>query len=44
MRVVTRAEDFTAQFEQASAEAKAAFGNAEIYLERFFPQVRHIEI
>jgi acetyl-CoA carboxylase, biotin carboxylase subunit len=44
MRVVTRADDFIAQFEQASAEAKAAFGNAEIYLERFFPQVRHIEI
>ena len=44
MRVVTRAEDFAAQFEQASTEAKAAFGNAEIYLERFFPQVRHIEI
>lgn len=44
MRVVERAEDFVVQFEQASAEALAAFGNAEIYLERFFPQVRHIEI
>jgi acetyl-CoA carboxylase biotin carboxylase subunit len=44
MRVVERTEDFIAQFEQASAEALAAFGNAEVYLERFFPQVRHIEI
>jgi len=44
MRIVTRVEDFTAQFEQASAEAQAAFGNGEIYLERFFQQVRHIEI
>src|SRR5690349_22013493 len=44
MRVVTDLENFAAQFEQASAEAKAAFGNQEIYLERFFPQVRHIEI
>ena len=44
MRIVNRAEEFSAQFDQASAEAKAAFGNAEIYLERFFPQVRHIEI
>jgi acetyl-CoA carboxylase biotin carboxylase subunit len=44
MRVVERAEEFVAQFEQASAEALAAFGNAEVYLERFFPQVRHIEI
>jgi len=44
MRVVNGLDKFTAQFEQASAEAKAAFGNPEIYLERFFPQVRHIEI
>ncbi|HVZ53055.1 MAG TPA: acetyl-CoA carboxylase biotin carboxylase subunit [Pseudolabrys sp.] len=44
MRVVNRAEDFRAQFEQASAEAQAAFGNPEVYCERFFPQVRHIEI
>lgn len=44
MRIVNRAEEFSPQFDQASAEAKAAFGNAEIYLERFFPQVRHIEI
>lgn len=44
MRVVNRPEEFRAQFEQASNEAQAAFGNAEIYLERFFPQVRHIEI
>ena len=44
MRIVNRIEEFNAQFEQASAEAQAAFGNAEIYLERFFPQVRHIEI
>jgi acetyl-CoA carboxylase biotin carboxylase subunit len=44
MRVVEHVEDFVAQFEQASAEALAAFGNAEVYLEKFFPQVRHIEI
>ena len=44
MRIVTSAAAFHAQFEQASAEALAAFGNAEVYLERFFPQVRHIEI
>jgi acetyl-CoA carboxylase biotin carboxylase subunit len=44
MRAVTRAEEFTAQFAQASAEAQAAFGNAEVYLERFFARVRHIEI
>lgn len=44
MRVVNGPEEFRVQFGQASAEAQAAFGNGEIYLERFFPQVRHIEI
>jgi len=44
MRVVTEALEFAAQFSQASAEALAAFGNAEIYLERFFARVRHVEI
>ena len=44
MRIVNRIEDFSAQFEQASTEAQAAFNNGEIYLERFFPEVRHIEI
>src|SRR5215475_6129531 len=44
MRVVSEASEFAAQFSQASAEALAAFGNAEIYLERFFACVRHVEI
>jgi acetyl-CoA carboxylase, biotin carboxylase subunit len=44
MRVVADRSEFTAQFAQASTEALSAFGNAEIYLERFFLRVRHIEI
>jgi acetyl-CoA carboxylase biotin carboxylase subunit len=44
MRVVGDAEAFTKLFEQASVEAAAAFGRADVYLERFFPNVRHIEI
>src|ERR1700761_243436 len=44
MRVVPEASDFTALFDQATAEAAAAFGKPDVYLERFFPQVRHIEI
>lgn len=44
MRVVANTEEFAAKFDQATAEAQAAFGNPAIYLERFFPQVRHIEI
>ncbi len=44
MRVVDGAAELRPKFEQAAAEAKAAFGNGAIYLERFFPRVRHIEI
>jgi acetyl-CoA carboxylase biotin carboxylase subunit len=44
MRVATGESEFLSLFEQATAEARAAFGQPEIYLERFFPEVRHIEI
>ena len=44
MRVATEPHEFAALFAQASAEAASAFGNPEIYLERFFARVRHIEI
>jgi acetyl-CoA carboxylase biotin carboxylase subunit len=44
MRVVEDAQSFVAQFDQATAEAEAAFGVRDVYLERFFPNVRHIEI
>jgi acetyl-CoA carboxylase, biotin carboxylase subunit len=44
MRVVDDASAFTELFDQATAEAEAAFGRPDVYLERFFSQVRHIEI
>jgi acetyl-CoA carboxylase biotin carboxylase subunit len=44
MRVVADPQSFTAQFAQASGEAQAAFGHGGIYLERFVPEVRHIEV
>lgn len=44
MRVARDASDFKSLFDQASAEAQSAFGNGEIYLERFFENVRHIEV
>ncbi len=44
MRVVRDPSEFEAQFMQAYSEALSAFGNGEIYLERFFERVRHIEI
>lgn len=44
MRVAPSLDQFSSLFEQAKAEAEAAFGQPDIYLERFFPKVRHIEI
>ncbi|MGE0611910.1 MAG: acetyl/propionyl/methylcrotonyl-CoA carboxylase subunit alpha [Hyphomicrobiales bacterium] len=44
MRVVDDPAQFDSQFAQASAEAGAAFGQSDVYLERFFRRVRHIEI
>jgi acetyl-CoA carboxylase biotin carboxylase subunit len=36
--------DFTSAFSQATREADAAFGDGAVYMERFFPAVRHIEV
>ncbi|MGD9828180.1 MAG: acetyl/propionyl/methylcrotonyl-CoA carboxylase subunit alpha [Hyphomicrobiaceae bacterium] len=44
MRVAPDLEAFPALFDQAAREAEAAFGDAGIYLERFFSAVRHIEV
>ena len=44
MRIAERPQDFVSLFEQATAEAQVAFGRPEIYLERFFPKVHHVEI
>ncbi len=44
MRIVEAPETFNAAFRQAAREAQAAFGDGAVYLERFFPRVRHIEV
>jgi acetyl-CoA carboxylase, biotin carboxylase subunit len=44
IRIVEGPDRFIPLFEQASAEADAAFGQPEIYLERFFSEVHHIEV
>jgi acetyl-CoA carboxylase biotin carboxylase subunit len=44
MRVAADAATFPALFVQASREAQAAFGDGRVYLERFIPKVRHIEV
>jgi acetyl-CoA carboxylase biotin carboxylase subunit len=44
MRVVEEESQFHILFAQARSEAEAAFGDGEIYLERYFERVRHIEV
>ena len=44
MRVVRNDADLAAAFASARAEAKAAFGDSTVYLERFIERAKHIEI
>ncbi|MDT5061563.1 MAG: acetyl-CoA carboxylase, biotin carboxylase subunit [Acidobacteriota bacterium] len=44
MRLVRAEEELRSAFETAQSEAAAAFGNAEIYLEKAIERPRHIEI
>ena len=44
MRVVEKAEEFPGKLQDATQEAKAAFGNGAVFLERFVRHARHIEI
>ncbi len=44
MRLVHRSTEVEAAFRMASAEAAAAFGNGDLYLEKFIVDPRHIEV
>jgi acetyl-CoA carboxylase biotin carboxylase subunit len=44
MKVARSAEELEIAFRTARAEAKAAFGNDEVYLEKYLQKPRHIEI
>src|SRR5690606_38627976 len=44
MRPVHRAEDLAEAWERCASEARAAFGNGDLYAERLFPRARHIEV
>ncbi|MCX5663054.1 MAG: pyruvate carboxylase [Planctomycetota bacterium] len=44
MRVVTKEEDLEPKLEEAAREAGGAFGNAAVFLERYIPRARHIEV
>ncbi len=44
MRIVYDEKEIEQTFFMAQREALAAFGNGELYIEKYFPKVRHIEI
>lgn len=44
MRIAGDRIGFSEAFAEASRESEAAFGDGAIYLERFLPRVRHIEV
>ncbi|MGH2448059.1 MAG: acetyl-CoA carboxylase biotin carboxylase subunit, partial [Chloroflexota bacterium] len=44
IRIVKRAEDMAAALESAGREAESYFRNSEVYLERYYPNPRHVEI
>ena len=43
MRIVRSEEELPALFKAASSEAAAAFGNGDLYMEKFIERPRHIE-
>ncbi len=44
MRIATDAEQFSQSFTLAQNEALSAFGNGEVYLEKYLTRPRHVEI
>lgn len=44
IRLLTEASQLAAAWEQSSAEAKAAFGDGSLYLEKYIHPARHVEL
>jgi acetyl-CoA carboxylase biotin carboxylase subunit len=44
IRIAESPAELETQIPQASAEARAAFGDGGLYLERFVPRARHVEV
>jgi len=44
MKAVSKPEEMETVFMEASAEARAAFGDDRLFAERFIPNARHIEV
>src|SRR5690242_17978323 len=44
MRVVHKASDLSALLDEAQSEAERAFGNPAMFLEKYIPRAKHIEV
>jgi len=44
MRIVNEESELEHAFHMAQREAFAAFGNGELYIEQYIPEIRHIEV
>ena len=44
MRVVLEAGELEARLEEAQGEARSAFGDAAVFLEKYIPRARHLEV
>ncbi|MBL7661984.1 acetyl-CoA carboxylase biotin carboxylase subunit [bacterium] len=44
MKIIHRREEFVDAFNQAKREVEAAFNDPHIYIEKFLPRARHIEV
>jgi pyruvate carboxylase len=44
MRVVKKEADLAGLLDEAQAEAERAFGNAAVFLEKYIPRAKHIEV
>ena len=44
MRIVRQMSEVDGMFERASSEAKAAFGNSSLFIEKLIENPRHIEV
>ena len=44
MRIVRRVEEIDQAYKRCQSEARAAFGNGDVYVEQLMPRARHIEV
>ena len=44
MRAVSRVEEIDEAYKRCQSEARASFGNGDVYVEQLMPRARHIEV